>query len=218
MEQHPLSAAFPTMPQMSFDYLAKDIAENGLRLAITLYGGMVLDGWHRYKACQVAEVEPRFEQLAEDEDPVAFVRRQNLHRRDLTPSQRAAAVVACCKWAASGENQYTAGGGEPGSPPQTTTVTQMAEDADVSVRTIQRAKTAHVAGLGEQVRDGEITAKRAAGQARPRQQPARVGIKWSVVGPMLKAALEQIIDAEDRAAATEMAIHLLQQIDKRSKE
>lgn len=32
---------------------------------------------------------------------------------------------------------------------------QMAEAADVSVKTIQQAKVAHAAGLGDQVRDGE---------------------------------------------------------------
>lgn len=215
MQQHPLSAAFPAMPQMAFDYLAKDIAENGLRLAITLSGGMVLDGWHRYQACQVAGVVPRFEQLPEDEDPVAFVRSQNLHRRDLTPSQRAAAVVACCEWAKVKDNQPLRRAMEPSS---IATNQEMAEAADVSVKTIQQAKTAHVAGLGEQVRDGELTAKKAAEQARPRQTSPKSEIKWSVVGPMLKAALEQIRDAEDRAAAIDMAVKLLQEIDRQPRE
>ena len=49
---------------------------------------------------------------------------------------------------------------EPGStvPP---TNNDMAKDADVSVKTIQQAKVAHEAGLGEQVRDGKLTAKKA---------------------------------------------------------
>lgn len=34
----------------------------------------------------------------------------------------------------------------------------MAKDADVSERTIQQAKAAHAAGLGDQVRDGKLTA------------------------------------------------------------
>ncbi|WP_320055728.1 hypothetical protein [Desulfuromonas thiophila] len=215
--QHPLSAAFPAMPRMHLDYLAKDIAEHGLHIAITLFDGMILDGWHRYQACQVAGVSPRFESLSEGADPVAFVRSRNLHRRDLTPSQRAAAVVACSEWAKRGTNQH--GGSEPGSHPQT--ATEMAKAADVSVKTIQQAKAAHIAGLGEQVRDGIITAKAAVKQVRQgaaseRTPPAsaKPQIKWSVVGPMLKAALEQIRDADDREAAIEMALCLLGEIEK----
>lgn len=82
---------------------------------------------------------------------------------DHSPSKQTAAVVACCEWAKSGENRFTRAGGEPGSPPRkAASVHQMAKDADVSERTIQQAKAAHAAGLGDQVRDGKLTAKRAA--------------------------------------------------------
>ena len=218
-QQHPLSAAFPAMPAMHLDYLAKDIAEHGLHIAITLFDGMILDGWHRYQACQVAGVSPRFESLSEGADPVAFVRSRNLHRRDLTPSQRAAAVVACSEWARTGRPTEK---GDHGS--LFMSKKEMAEAADVSVKTIQRAKAAHIAGLGEQVRDGIITAKAAVKQVRQVRQgaasertppaSAKPEIKWSVVGPMLKAALEQIRDADDREAAIEMALCLLGEIEK----
>ena len=56
----------------------------------------------------------------------------------MTPSQRAAAVVACSEWATAGKQPK----GEPGSPLKAT-VPEMAKDAEVSVRTIQQAKTAH---------------------------------------------------------------------------
>jgi hypothetical protein len=53
-----------------------------------LLDGMVLDGWHRYLACAKAGVE--FKAMNFDgADPVAFVISRNLHRRHLTPSQRA---------------------------------------------------------------------------------------------------------------------------------
>lgn len=40
----------------------------------------------------------------------------------------------------------------------------------------------------------------------------RAEIRWSVVGPMLKSAFEQIRDAEDREAAIDMALRLLEEI------
>jgi len=93
----------------------------------------------------------------------------------------------------------------------------MATTAEVSVKTIQQAKAAQKAGLGEQVRDGVLTAKEAAKRAKQPDAtspalPPKPLIKWSVVGPMLKAALEQIRDAEDREAAIEMALRLLDKI------
>ena|GEM_PF-7116242 len=58
-------------------------------------------------------------------------------------------MVACCEWAKAG-NPKQKSNMELGS-----TLGEMAEAADVSVKTIQQAKAAHAAGLGDQVRDGE---------------------------------------------------------------
>lgn len=169
--QHPLSAAFPSMSAIDHDALTDDIEANGQRDPITIYAGQVLDGWHRYKSCLMLEIEPVTVELSADVDPVKFVISRNMHRRHLTGSQRAAAVVACSEWAESGTNQKNARG-ELGSP--VTTVPEMAQKADVSERTIQHAKSAHTAGLGDKVRNGELTAKAAAEIAKPpkaKQEP-----------------------------------------------
>ena len=242
LQQHPLSAAFPAMQGMDFNALTQDIAVNGLHLPITLLNGMIIDGWHRYLACLESGVAPQFEDLPDSADPVAFVRSRNLHRRDLTPSQRAAAVVACCEWAKSGGNRFTMDRVEPGSTLQSTNH-EMAEAADVSVKTIQQAKAAHAAGLGDQVRDGKLTAKKAAALVRPErpipgetvqlapqgkdqpsaptavgetktaQQQRKRGLRWESARVLLKAALEHIRDSEDREEAIEMALKLLDEID-----
>lgn len=154
--QHPLSAAFPAMSETELQALVLDITQNGQREHGVIYGGQIIDGWHRYQACQCAGVEFQFTELELSQDPVTFVKSRNLHRRHLTDSQRAAAVVACVEWATVGKPANR----EPGSLLQTRE--QMANDADVSIKTIQQAKTAHAAGLGEAVRDGAISAKRAA--------------------------------------------------------
>jgi hypothetical protein len=51
LEQHPLSAAFPSMPENEIAALALDIESHGQREPGITLDGMVLDGWHRYLAC-----------------------------------------------------------------------------------------------------------------------------------------------------------------------
>lgn len=169
LKRHPLSAAFPDMPADEFAALVDDIQENGLLQPVVLFDGMVLDGWHRYRASIEAGVEPAFDEF-DGPDPVAFVLSLNMHRRHLTGSQRAAAVVACTAWAPEGrptKNPEAASGLK--------TEAEMAKAADVSDRTIRQAKRAQEAGLGEAVRDGKVSAEKAAAIAKlpePERQAA----------------------------------------------
>lgn len=159
MKQHPLSAAFPSMSSHSIDDLADSIKTIGQQNPIIVHDGMVLDGWHRYQACQIAKVLPIIEEFDGD-DPVAFVLGANLHRRHLTESQRAAAVVMCSEWAKSGGQVCTRAA---------LTSAQMAETAQVSERTIVNAKRGIEAGLGEAIKDGKISARAAAEVGREPQ-------------------------------------------------
>ena len=88
---HEYADIFPMLPLEELDTLAADIAANGLLEPITLYEGKVLDGRNRYVACLNVAVDPRLTQYTGD-DPLGFVLSKNLHRRQLTSSQRA--VVA----------------------------------------------------------------------------------------------------------------------------
>ena len=49
--QHPLSDAFPAMSLEDFQALKDDIEVTGQREPVIVLDGMVLDGWHRYRAC-----------------------------------------------------------------------------------------------------------------------------------------------------------------------
>jgi ParB family chromosome partitioning protein len=87
-EIHPIANIFPRMPESELAALAEDIGNNGLLEPIWLFDGKILDGRHRYSACESAGVEPEFRQY-EGDDPLGFVISLNLKRRHLTESQRA---------------------------------------------------------------------------------------------------------------------------------
>lgn len=94
MNPHPAADLFPMMPEDELRALADDIAANGLNQPIVTHNGKILDGRNRFKACQLAMVQP---ETIEWEDPgcgpVAWVVSQNIQRRHLTASQRAALAV-----------------------------------------------------------------------------------------------------------------------------
>jgi hypothetical protein len=54
---------------------------------------MILDGRNRARACEAAQVDPRYELLPPDVDPLAFIIDKNLKRRHLNESQRAMAAA-----------------------------------------------------------------------------------------------------------------------------
>ena len=90
LEAHPLADLFPLLQGSDLDALVDDIAANGLRQPIILYGGRVLDGRNRLRACREAGVEPRFEVFSGSEDEaLALVVSLNLARRHLSTPQRA---------------------------------------------------------------------------------------------------------------------------------
>lgn len=168
--QHPLSAAFPAMPDDDFRALVEDIRTHGQRDVATLADGMVIDGWHRYRACVELRIPCRFETFA-GVDAVAFVRSKNQHRRHYQKSQQAAIEVALTTWAdahrpkkVEAASTLSVEKGEAASPFSTNR--EMAQRAGTTVRTITDAKAAHEAGLGDAVRDGKLSAEKAAAIAR----------------------------------------------------
>ncbi|HMM83912.1 ParB N-terminal domain-containing protein [Azohydromonas sp.] len=113
LHRHPLSAAFGDMPKDEFDELVADIKKNGLISPVVYLRDehdtkLVLDGWHRYRACIEAGVEPRLEpfnfvtesadeQSGRKMSPAEFVVAANAHRRHLSREQRRQVVVELLK-------------------------------------------------------------------------------------------------------------------------
>ncbi len=89
---HPACLLFPQLGPQELQELADDIKTHGLRHAIVLHEGKVLDGRNRLAACKIAGVKPRYVQWKGIGSPTEWVISENLIRRHLTSSQRA--VVA----------------------------------------------------------------------------------------------------------------------------
>ena len=87
MEVHEAANIFP-MCEEDLQSLADDIKQCGQRVPIELLDGKIIDGRRREAACKMAGVEPLTRDVVVP-DPVAYVLSINLHRRHLTPSQRA---------------------------------------------------------------------------------------------------------------------------------
>lgn len=105
---HRFAEIFPRMGDDALYDLARDIKKNGLREKIVMFEAKILDGRCRERACQLAEVKPRYKEY-DGSDPLAYVVSKNLHRRQLNDSQRAmvAARLADLK---VGDNQHTTEG------------------------------------------------------------------------------------------------------------
>lgn len=93
-EKHPSAGNFRVLTGAEWEVFKADIKENGQRLPIFLFEGMILDGWNRYNACIENKQKPIFETLPKDTNPQFFVRSVNVYRRHLDKSERDGTIVA----------------------------------------------------------------------------------------------------------------------------
>jgi predicted DNA-binding protein (UPF0251 family) len=90
-KNHKYANIFPAIEDLELQVIIEDIQKNGLQSPIVLFEGKILDGRNRYKACQLAGVDPEFVEFKGN--PLEFVISANLHRRHLSESQRAAVAA-----------------------------------------------------------------------------------------------------------------------------
>lgn len=94
MEPHHLANIFPMMGKDEYEFLKKDIKDNGLIVPITTSEGKVLDGRNRLKACEELKIKPTFKEFQENGiSKLDFIVVQNLSRRNLGKSQLACVAV-----------------------------------------------------------------------------------------------------------------------------
>ena len=84
---------FPDKPEPEYGALKESIRRLGLLDPILMWRGTVVDGYHRLRACLELGVEPGFDVLSDDADPVEIVVDRMGTQRHLNESARAAAAV-----------------------------------------------------------------------------------------------------------------------------
>lgn len=212
-QQHPLSAAFPAMSDDEYKELKDSIENIGVKNAITMYEGMVLDGWNRYQAAQELGMPCPTQNLGPADDPRDFVLAQNKARRHITQAQLALAVTAVHSWRPAGnpgfvqsDTQYPVG----------KTNAQLAALAGVSEPTIKQAKAVQSKAAPEvleAVKRGEIGLPKAAAIAQmpPEQQAAAIKAPLAPAGAAKhrgkpkKVAAVKLVNAEIKAAQATQA-------------
>jgi phage N-6-adenine-methyltransferase len=137
---HPVAELFPLMEGAAFDALVEDIRLHGLSEPILRdAGGRIIDGRNRLRACQFAQVSPRFATWVGD-DPTPIIVSRNLHRRHLSESQRA---MVAAKIATLPKGRH--------APIGASTQTSAADLLNVSRRAVQRARSVIDQGTPEVV-------------------------------------------------------------------
>ena len=169
MIRHELSAIFGDMPNTEYATLLKSVQDNGFtHPKIITYEDKILDGWHRYRVAQHLgkESDLIFEELS-GVDPAEFVKAENYHRRHLSVGHRAVIEVKLNDWAKAGDNQYT----EVASNDGTKKTADMAESAEVSPKSIERAKEVVRAGREDEVISGAKSVSQIVKEERDKAAP-----------------------------------------------
>jgi hypothetical protein len=92
MNPHPLSELLPVLSAADYARLRDDIKGKGLLQPITEHEGMILDGRHRWRACEELGVTPQVVRYA-GTDPAGYLYSVNLAHRHLTKGQLAIAAA-----------------------------------------------------------------------------------------------------------------------------
>lgn len=155
-EPHPIAQCWPSMSGPDFARLCESLRELGLLQPIVLYEGMLLDGRHRQRGCEVTGVTPRYIEYT-GHDPVGYAVGVNETRRFLGASQRSivAGMLATLGRGGDGRNQH----GRVAQDCATLTQTEAAQKLGVSRRAVQMARKVlnDAPELAEQVAAGKLS-------------------------------------------------------------
>ena len=212
LQRHDLSAFFPDMPDDAFQNLVDSIATDGvIDNIIKIYEGQILDGWHRFRACQELNLlrKLRFQDYdtRKDGDPVAFVFARNLHRKHHSAAQLAQIGIA--------RNRLVAHGGDrsKSSEDDLKTREQLSKELGVSTSTIDRAVAVEKTGRSQEVIDGDKSASQVlkeetvkdlwaeVSEEMPKWKQRHIGVSYASQSTLIEVYREHT-DSEQEGAAT----------------
>lgn len=168
-ERHYFSSCWPDITGEDYEHLKDSIYASGLRDAITLYEGKILDGWNRYRACNDMAMPAHYVEFeGTPEDAGQFVQDKH-NRRSLTLTQRLTCIGLMRQRPSAGRPKNTEG-------PSVLTAKDMAKKAGSSVRYAEHVNEAIAKGapeLVESMKAGKVGAEKAAAIAKlPKRQQA----------------------------------------------
>ncbi len=219
LKLHPLCAIFPKLEGDEYRALLEDVRKHGVHDPITRHDGQVLDGQNRYRAALDAGIDEDdipMTDLPPGTDPAAFVLSRNIQRRELSKEQRAQCVVRVRAWTPSGRPKK-------GDTTSCFTNEQMAAEAGVTVRTIQRAKRMEDEGHGDAIRKGDTTFAQVRRKERDKRTDPKSNVQPRTKMERMERARRDLqarnAELEGRIAVLEKAVEaagkmdLVQEID-----
>jgi hypothetical protein len=194
LQSHALADLFPALADQDLAALAADIAAQGLREAVWLYDGRILDGRNRYRVCQARGISCPT-RVYEGDDPLGFVVSMNLHWRHLTESQRSmvAATLANMRQGARTDMQ------PPAHVPEVSTA-KAAETLNISERLVRHAKKVQAEARPEVIQAVETGRMAVSAAAKLAEQPEKV--QRAVVQALETAAAKTVTAALARVQGT----------------
>jgi len=176
----------PAMDPEQYEGFKQDISRNGLREPVYLWRGQVIDGRHRYQACEALGITPRFDELdCAEQDLEALVDSLNHHRRHLTVSQLAMRAAVASRASTHGGYRHGVKTSNEVLTLSNAISTQLAaaKRHGVSHSHVQRAKRVldENEALALKVHEGAVTL-----QGATRKLDARMTKKWQVDGYVAK--------------------------------
>jgi ParB-like chromosome segregation protein Spo0J len=168
-ERHELSALDGDMSEDDFKMLIDSIDINGVLEPVMFWEGKILDGWHRYLACQELKIASFRKMEYEGNDPSGYVFAKSL-RKSKTPFERGALIVGLQSWETKRGRPSLSLKGLDGESFSRTglTIPEQAAAAGVSESTIHNVKNIKggIPELEEAVKAKKISIKDAAEIAR----------------------------------------------------
>jgi hypothetical protein len=184
MQYHEYANIYRMLPEKELQALADDMKAKGQLLPITSYEGKILDGRNRYRACEIAGIEPKIEPYTGD-DPLGLIASLNDHRRHDTANERAMVGARMANLRKGGVGGATVSDRTMGQSPPAITIERAAELSGSSSKNIQRAKPIVQKGIPElqdMVESGEVSIRAASEVAKLSESEQRKAVAGGVAG------------------------------------